>query len=101
MIQLTERRFWRTIVSDTFHGRDILAPVAGHLSLGVDPRSLGTSVEEWQTLELSEVRLTAAGWEGEVVFVDQFGNLLTNIPDSPRWAILPRRTGTSQWVCIG
>src|SRR5689334_23663128 len=39
--RLAERRFWRPEVSATFHGRDILAPVAGHLSLGVAPADLG------------------------------------------------------------
>ena len=39
--RLTERRFWRPRVSDTFHGRDIFAPVAAHLSLGINPAEWG------------------------------------------------------------
>src|SRR5262249_53604766 len=51
VIQLTNKRYWRAEVSHTFHGRDILAPAAAHLSLGVDPISLGPVVTEWRRLE--------------------------------------------------
>src|SRR5262249_34860862 len=52
VIRLAETHYWRHPVSATFHGRDILAPVAGHLSLGVDPRTLGPEVEKWVRLKL-------------------------------------------------
>jgi S-adenosylmethionine hydrolase len=87
--RLSERRFWRPEVSATFHGRDILAPVAGHLSLGLDAALLGPVLTTWVQLPLPSARRTVSGWEGEVVFVDDFGNLITNVPaDSigPRWA---------------
>src|SRR5438067_9657108 len=47
VIRLAEPRYWRQPVSATFHGRDILAPVAGHLSLGLDPGLLGPAVTKW------------------------------------------------------
>ena len=77
--RLAERRYWRSTVSATFHGRDILAPVAGHLSLGVRPAELGPTVAEWAGLPLPEPVVTADGLRGEVIFVDHFGNLVTNI----------------------
>jgi S-adenosyl-L-methionine hydrolase (adenosine-forming) len=80
VVKLTERRFWRSEVSCTFHGRDILAPVAGHLSLGVPPEQLGPNATSWVEFELPQPRLTADFLEGEVLFVDDFGNLLTNLP---------------------
>ncbi len=80
VIQLTEPRYWRPTVSATFHGRDILAPVAGHLSLGVDPRQLGVETRDWVRLERRPPVHGPDGWQGEVVFVDRFGNLLTNLP---------------------
>lgn len=82
VIRLAEQRYWRPCVSRTFHGRDILAPVAGHLSLGVDPRQLGPVVTEWVRLDPRPVAARAEGWFGEVVFVDHFGNLITNLPGS-------------------
>ncbi len=78
--RLEERRFWRPQVSATFHGRDILAPVAGHLSLGVQPNELGPPVHEWVRLALPQPEATPDGVRGVVVVADPFGNLVTNIP---------------------
>ena len=80
VVKLTERRFWRPDVSATFHGRDILAPVAGHLTLGVPPAQLGPNVTSWVELTLPEPNLTPDLLAGEVLLVDDFGNLLTNLP---------------------
>jgi S-adenosylmethionine hydrolase len=76
---LSERRFWRPEVSATFHGRDILAPVAGNVSLGLVTALLGPQVTTWVELKLPSARPTSEGWDGEVVFVDDFGNLITNL----------------------
>ncbi|HKB36138.1 MAG TPA: SAM-dependent chlorinase/fluorinase [Gemmataceae bacterium] len=78
--RLSEPRFWRHPVSATFHGRDILAPVAAYLSLGGDPNELGNPVTEWVRHPLPPATLEPRRLAGEVVFVDPFGNLLTNIP---------------------
>jgi len=80
VVVLTEQRYWRAEVSATFHGRDILAPVAGHLSLGVPPHQLGPPATTWEELALPIPRLTSDLLEGEVLFVDDFGNLITNLP---------------------
>lgn len=80
VVRLERPRYWRHPVSATFHGRDILAPVAGHLSRGLDPRKLGPRVDRWTRIELPAPKPLANGWTGEVVFVDRFGNLLTNLP---------------------
>src|SRR5947208_810352 len=80
VIRLTERRFWRPTVSPTFHGRDILAPVAARLSLGEDPRSLGTPFDDWLRLEIPSPTIEPDRLVGEVIFIDHFGNLITNIP---------------------
>lgn len=77
---LREPRFWKHPVSSTFHGRDILAPVAAHLSLGGDAAELGPTVAEWVQLPLPALVLEPQRLAGEVVYVDDFGNLLTNIP---------------------
>lgn len=78
--RLSEPRYWRQPVSDTFHGRDVFAPAAAHLSLGVPPRQLGPEVTAWQRLHEPAPLHTTVGWDGAVVFVDHFGNLITNIP---------------------
>ncbi len=78
--RVTERRYWRPVVSATFHGRDVFAPVAGHLALGLDPQALGPLTTEWVRLTRREPVVGPDGVAGEVVFVDSFGNLLTNLP---------------------
>jgi S-adenosylmethionine hydrolase len=81
VIRLAEPRYWRQPVSATFHGRDVFAPVAGHVSLGVDPASLGPDMTEWVRLpEPPPPRSGMNSLTGQVVFVDHFGNLITNIP---------------------
>jgi S-adenosylmethionine hydrolase len=78
--RVAERKFWRATVSSTFHGRDVFAPVAAHLSLGVPPADMGPVVSDWVTLNPPELRKALNQIAGEVMFVDDFGNLITNIP---------------------
>lgn len=78
--RLTEQRFWLDPVSDTFHGRDVFAPVAAHLSLGVPAEQLGQPVSEIQRLATPQPSGRLPGTvTGEVVYADHFGNLVTNI----------------------
>ncbi|MGL4551055.1 MAG: SAM hydrolase/SAM-dependent halogenase family protein [Gemmataceae bacterium] len=77
--QVTQSRYFRPAVSATFHGRDIFAPVAASLSLGVSPEQLGPAVTSWRGLDWPASRRLPDGVEGEVVFVDRFGNLITNL----------------------
>ncbi len=79
LIKLENQEYWLRPVSTTFHGRDIIAPVAAHLSLGLDPAQLGPSVEHLATLQWPQPRLGENRLEGTVVAVDSFGNLETNI----------------------
>jgi S-adenosylmethionine hydrolase len=80
VIRLSEPRFWGEIISATFHGRDILAPVAAHLSLGVDPRRLGPVAGDWKEWRSPAPERLPGRVRGEILFVDRFGNLITNIP---------------------
>jgi S-adenosylmethionine hydrolase len=80
VIRLAETKYWRPQISNTFHGRDILAPAAAHLSLGADPGALGPAVDSWERLEMPSWRRLQGGVSGEVIYVDHFGNLITNIP---------------------
>lgn len=79
ILHLQNRQYFHAPVSNTFHGRDILAPVAGHLASGLDPALLGSVVSDPVQLSFPQPRYQAGRILGEVVFVDHFGNLLTNI----------------------
>jgi S-adenosylmethionine hydrolase len=69
-------------VSFTFHGRDIFAPVAAHLSLGVSIENFGKRLLNPFALEIKEPEVGDREIAGEVIFEDSFGNLITNIPGS-------------------
>jgi len=77
---LKERSYWLPEVSRTFHGRDILAPVAAHLSLGLAPEKCGPPATYWTSFLLPPPALAPRRITGEVIFIDDFGNLITNIP---------------------
>jgi hypothetical protein len=73
-------RLFRPEVSDTFHGRDILAPVAGHLAEGTPFEELGPITDRLEILDLGRpTSLPNGGLEGRVLYVDRFGNLISNI----------------------
>jgi S-adenosylmethionine hydrolase len=67
-------------MSSTFHGRDLFAPVAGHLSRGVDPAKIGPRRDEWVKLDIQHAVRDKSGVTGTVLQVDYYGNVLTNIP---------------------
>lgn len=87
-IAITKAEYWLTPVSNTFHGRDIFAPVAAHLSSGVPLRDFGEPLSSLTILPLSEIRTESDGSiVGRVIHIDVFGNLITNIRESD----LPQR----------
>ncbi len=78
---LTEARFFRAPVSRSFHGRDVFAPVAAHLAEGTPIASLGPRVDDPVRLEAPRPR-DELGWlAGRVMFIDRFGNALTNLTE--------------------
>ncbi len=79
-VKLEEPRFWREAPSQTFHGRDIFAPVAAHLARS--PRcfaQLGGALEDIVRLPAPELRFARNNLIGEVMRVDHFGNVITSI----------------------
>jgi len=79
-VVLSEPRYWLPIVSRTFHGRDVFAPVAAHLARGVALAALGTPITSVSALAIPGPEPLVDGWEGLVLHVDRFGNLVTNLP---------------------
>ncbi|MCM8811835.1 MAG: SAM-dependent chlorinase/fluorinase [Candidatus Omnitrophica bacterium] len=79
LYEVSNRRYALPSVSHTFHGRDIFAPVAGHLSKGVSPSKLGHRVAAFQRLPFSIPRFYSGRVVGKVISIDHFGNAVTNI----------------------
>ena len=79
-VEITDPRFWHHPVSTTFHGRDIFAPVAAHLSLGVPPQEFGEPVTSLTVFPLPRPQLGPGGeLIGHVLHIDTFGNVITSI----------------------
>jgi hypothetical protein len=76
---LSNKKYFLAEPSSTFHARDILAPVAAYLSLGVDEKEFGKSAKECMKLMIPEPKSSKRFLSGEIIHVDNFGNLITNI----------------------
>jgi hypothetical protein len=77
--RLENWRFFLKTVSRTFHGRDVFAPVAAHLSRGIAIEQLGPRLDDFVRLDWPPVVVHPNRIQGEIVYVDRFGNLITNI----------------------
>lgn len=79
LVRLAEPEYWLERVSTTFHGRDIMAPVAARLAEGLDPDRLGPPMERLVQLDWSEPKVQRQRIDGAVIEIDSFGNLITNL----------------------
>jgi len=79
--ELTNPRLMLPKVSSTFHGRDIFAPAAAHLLNGVKPAEFGPEIREPAKPEFAKVTRRNGALVGEVLHVDGFGNVITNIAE--------------------
>jgi S-adenosylmethionine hydrolase len=78
-VTIENPRFTAATISRTFHGRDVFAPAAAHLSLGVSVERFGSPAESEMRVALPHPQARGDAAEGEVIHVDRFGNLITNI----------------------
>jgi len=81
IFELNNEEFHLTNKSKTYHGRDVFAPVAAHLSLGIDIEKLGTSLENSELVSLKPLKLKRKKncIKGEVIYSDRFGNLISSV----------------------
>jgi S-adenosylmethionine hydrolase len=80
VFELANKKFFAERVSATFHGRDVFAPVAAHLSKGVSPDEFGSEIKDFVRIEENKPRrIGESEIEAEIVGSDRFGNLITNL----------------------
>ena len=97
-VHLTDPRWWRPEISATFHGRDIFAPVAAHISRGVPLEEIGMPIDRLLAFPIPRPRRMPDGTlEGRIIHIDRFGNLITNImradlPEGPVVVVLGRQS---------
>jgi S-adenosylmethionine hydrolase len=81
VVELTDARYARPTISKTFEGRDRFAPAAAWLANGIELTALGRPASSLVRLDLPSPRSTSQGVDGEILAIDRFGNLITNIDD--------------------
>ncbi len=77
--EITEERYFLRSVGNTFHGRDIFAPVAAWLSKGCDPANFGHRISDHFSIDFRRPLFDKGIIRGEIIYIDRFGNLFTNI----------------------
>ena len=84
-------------VSRTFHGRDVMAPAAGRILRGEDPDDFATVTQSYQQIPFPSVKKLGSQWTGEVITIDGFGNLVTNLRAAD---VLPFTSKSKLWFEI-
>jgi hypothetical protein len=98
--EIANRRYSLWPVSHTFHGRDIFAPAAGHLSLGLPPGKLGPRVKALVRREFPRPQATKKKMGARILWADSFGNLMTNVTQKDfgrAWAARPFQIKGKGW----
>ncbi|WEU39764.1 MAG: SAM-dependent chlorinase/fluorinase [Candidatus Odinarchaeum yellowstonii] len=91
IVKFTNLKYSLRRVSDTFHGRDIMAPIAAYLTKNVSLEDFGCEIKGIIPLELEYYKLLERGVEGKVIDVDDFGNIITSLPVSILFESLNKR----------
>jgi S-adenosylmethionine hydrolase len=79
VIHLTNKQYFLPRISHTFHGREIFAPVAAHIARGVEMEEMGEEIRDPEILRHRKPRLKGEALYGQIVRIDRFGNLITDI----------------------
>jgi S-adenosylmethionine hydrolase len=99
---LENKTYFLDGLSQTFHGRDIFAPVAAHLTRGIPIEDLGPRRKDFTRIAWPRLRRHRGGIQGEVVYVDRFGNAITNLDAgsvSTRTQSGAQVVVNNKWIC--
>ena len=96
--EITNEQLFLRPVSNTFHGRDVFAPVAANLIKGLPLRKVGAALKEYMKLRWAEPRRTVNSIKGEIAYIDRFGNAITNIGNA---AFVRRAKGSGEIFAKG
>jgi S-adenosylmethionine hydrolase len=103
LVAVTNDRYFLKPVSHTFHGRDIFAPVAGHLAEGVVMSAFGKEIalRDIHLLDVAVPTFSSDELIGEVISIDRFGNLVTNIDQGTYEAYVSKRAPENVVIRLG
>ncbi len=82
VVDVLNKKYFLDEISTTFHGRDIFSPVAAHLSNGIALDELGERITDFDRGEVIEPMQSDNKLIGRIIYIDRFGNLITNINQS-------------------
>jgi len=99
LFHITDQQYFRASVSNSFHGRDIFAPVAAALSRGARPKAFGPKIVDPVVLPSLKPLRKKNGLEGRIIHIDTFGNCITNFTkadmlENPRLLVKGKRINT-------
>ena len=94
VVSLEATQYFRSTLSKTFHGRDIFAPVAAHLTLNVSLSKFGRIINDRVCLPLPSPLVSENLIEGTVKHIDRFGNIITNIDQT----LFNNHQGTKKFI---
>ena len=95
---LANSELWLDNPSSTFHGRDIMAPTAAHLSNGISFSDVGPIANSWEPAPFPPVKRSGDVLYGHIIHIDHFGNLITNISGECRGIIHLKNHQIEKWV---
>jgi len=78
--EITSKELCLPNISGTFHGRDVFASVAAHLSRDMNLEKVGEMIHDWVDLDFGGYTESPNTFEGRIIYVDNFGNLITSVP---------------------
>ena len=78
-VHLDKPKYWLPQISHVFHGRDIFAPAGGRLAAGATLSQLGSPIDDVIRLDLPQPKPVGKTWKGEIIHIDHFGNISSNI----------------------
>ncbi|MBI4971606.1 MAG: SAM-dependent chlorinase/fluorinase [Candidatus Omnitrophica bacterium] len=79
VFEVNNPKLFLTKISNTFHGRDKMAPAAAHLAAGFPLEQVGPRLKSWERIDLPRPKIERSKITGKVISIDRFGNLITNI----------------------
>jgi S-adenosylmethionine hydrolase len=91
VVALNKKNYFLSKISGTFHGRDIFAPVAAHLSLGVKPNAFGYEIKSLKELGPRKPFVKEGKLFGEILHIDAFGNVISNIDEEKLFRFIESR----------
>jgi len=97
IVEITKSKYFLKKISSTFHGRDIFSPVAAWLSRGTEPKNFGSVVKDYHKTPFPSLKRSGKSqWQAEVLHIDKFGNIISNI-DRSQWRLFQVESSASSF----